>query len=66
VTNSPAWREAYNGCLAQISAYYTELGQNTDLYQSYQTLADSAEFAQLKPHNSKPLIMPYAILNSVA
>ncbi|MCC6374127.1 MAG: oligopeptidase A, partial [Moraxellaceae bacterium] len=23
VTNSPAWREAYNGCLAQISAYYT-------------------------------------------
>jgi oligopeptidase A len=47
VTNSPAWREAYNGCLAQISAYYTELGQNTDLYQSYQTLADSAEFAQL-------------------
>jgi oligopeptidase A len=47
VTNSPAWREAYNGCLAQISAYYTELGQNTDLYQSYQTLADSNEFAQL-------------------
>jgi oligopeptidase A len=47
VTNSPAWREAYNGCLAQISAYYTELGQNTDLYQSYQTLADSSEFAQL-------------------
>ena len=47
VTNSPAWREAYNGCLAQISAYYTELGQNTDLYQSYQTLADSPEFAQL-------------------
>lgn len=47
VTNSPAWREAYNGCLAQISAYYTELGQNADLYQSYQRLADSAEFAQL-------------------
>ncbi|MBL0230549.1 MAG: M3 family metallopeptidase [Moraxellaceae bacterium] len=47
VTNSPAWREAYNGCLAQISAYYTELGQNTDLYQSYHTLADSPEFAQL-------------------
>jgi oligopeptidase A len=42
VTNSPAWREAYNGCLAKISAYYTELGQNTDFYQSYQTLADSA------------------------
>lgn len=47
VTNSPAWREAYNGCLAQISTYYTELGQNTDLYQSYQTLANSTEFAQL-------------------
>ena len=49
VTNSPAWREAYNGCLAKISAYYTELGQNSDLYNSYQTLADSNEFAQLSP-----------------
>lgn len=47
VTNSPAWREAYNGCLAKISAYYTELGQNSDLYNGYQTLADSNEFAQL-------------------
>ena len=45
VTNSPAWREAYNTCLAQISAYYTELGQNTDLYQSYQKLAQSSAFA---------------------
>ena len=49
VTNSPAWREAYNGCLAKISAYYTELGQNSDLYNSYQTLADSNEFAELNP-----------------
>ncbi len=47
VTNSPAWRDAYNGCLAQISAYYTELGQNADLYQRYQTLADQADFRQL-------------------
>ncbi len=45
VTNSPAWREAYNGNLAKISAYYTELGQNADLYAGYERLARSAEFA---------------------
>ncbi|HNA22001.1 MAG TPA: oligopeptidase A, partial [Agitococcus sp.] len=47
VTNSPAWRDAYNQCLAKISAYYTEIGQNSKLYQSYQQLADSADFEQL-------------------
>ncbi|PTQ91397.1 M3 family metallopeptidase [Agitococcus lubricus] len=47
VTNSPAWRDAYNHCLALISAYYTELGQNTALFQAYQSIADSPDFETL-------------------
>ncbi len=45
VTNSPAWREAYNTNLPKISAYYTELGQNAALYGSYERLAQSPAFA---------------------
>ncbi|MDO8330535.1 MAG: M3 family metallopeptidase [Fluviicoccus sp.] len=45
VTNSPAWREAYNNNLPKISAYYTELGQNAELYNSYERLAQSPAFA---------------------
>lgn len=45
VTNSPAWREAYNNNLPKISTYYTELGQNTELYNSYERLAQSPAFA---------------------
>jgi len=45
VTNSPAWREAYNNNLPKISAYYTELGQNAALYAGYERLAQSPEFA---------------------
>lgn len=56
VTNSPAWREAYNGCLAQISAYYTELGQNTELYRHYQLLADSAGFSQLSQAQQQTIL----------
>ena len=47
VMNSEALRSAYNACLPKLSAYYTEFGQNTALYQAYQALADSDEFAEL-------------------
>ncbi len=47
VMNSDALRAAYNACLPKLSAYATELGQNTRLYQAYQALADSAEYTQL-------------------
>ncbi|WP_250460573.1 M3 family metallopeptidase [Microbulbifer litoralis] len=42
---SGPWREPYEAALAEITAYWTELGQNRDLYGVYQQLADSAEFA---------------------
>jgi len=42
VSDSPAWREAYNACLPLLSEYATELGQNEALYQAYQSLAERA------------------------
>jgi len=38
VVNSPELREAYNACLGDLSAYSTELGQNSRLYQAFVTI----------------------------
>jgi oligopeptidase A len=35
VVNTPALRKAYNSCLADLSAYATELGQNKELYEAF-------------------------------
>ncbi|MCJ7558832.1 MAG: M3 family metallopeptidase [Gammaproteobacteria bacterium] len=35
VVNNPDLREAYNTCLADLSAYSTELGQNRRLYEAF-------------------------------
>lgn len=45
VCNSPALREAYESCLPALSAYSTELGQNRELFEAYQALANSPEAA---------------------
>jgi oligopeptidase A len=42
VVNSPALREAYNVCLALISEYQTELGQNDALFQAYAAIREHA------------------------
>ena len=47
VMNSPELREAYESCLPLLSQYYTELGQNQALFEAYQQLANSAQFATL-------------------
>ena len=47
VVNSDELREAYNACLAKLSAYWTELGQNKQLYLAYQNIADSSEYSVL-------------------
>ena len=47
VMNSPELREAYESCLPLLSQYYTEMGQNQSLFDAYQQLADSDEFAKL-------------------
>lgn len=40
VMNSDALREAYTACLAKLSNYYSELGQNERLFNAYKELAD--------------------------
>ena len=49
VMDNPALREAYNAALPKVSQYWTELGQNLQLYQKYKELTRSAEFASLSP-----------------
>jgi len=53
VTNTPAWREAYERVLPALTAYSTELGQNRDLYKAYEAVARSDGFAQLSEAQRK-------------
>lgn len=45
VCNSPELRQAYEACLPALSAYSTELGQNRELFEAFETLAASPEAA---------------------
>lgn len=47
VCNNDVLRTAYNNSLALLTEYGTEVSQNTELYNAYQKLADSEEYAQL-------------------
>ncbi|WP_019557795.1 M3 family metallopeptidase [Thiomicrorhabdus arctica] len=44
VKNSDEWHEVYTDCLGKVTAYYTEVGQNTGLYTKFNAIADSLEF----------------------
>jgi len=46
VVNSDALRDAYNACLEKLSQYYTELGQNEELFKAYQYIANSESYQQ--------------------
>ena len=43
VASNPELREAYNDCLNEITAFYSDLGQNEDLFRRYETLAASLD-----------------------
>ncbi|MEB3753003.1 M3 family metallopeptidase [Acinetobacter sp. MD2(2019)] len=47
VMSNPQTRELYQSLLPALSEYYTQLGQHTALYQTYQHVHDSAEFSSL-------------------
>ena len=47
VKNSPELRAEYEKAQQQLTAYSTEMGQNNELYQAWQSLADSPEFNEL-------------------
>ncbi|HEV3009299.1 MAG TPA: M3 family metallopeptidase [Burkholderiales bacterium] len=47
VMDNPELREVYNANLPKITKYWTELGQNQELFEKYKALRNSTEFAQL-------------------
>src|SRR5438874_6578108 len=47
VLDSPELREAYNANLPKLTQYWTELGQNQQLFEKYQALAASPEYVTL-------------------
>ena len=53
VVNSDELRDAYNNCLPLLSEYSTEMGQNVELYEAYQSIKDSAEFSKLDEAQKK-------------
>ncbi len=53
VMNSEAWRTAHDDCLAKITEYHTELGQNEALYHAIKNLSENT--GQLEPAQRKAL-----------
>jgi oligopeptidase A len=49
VQNSDALRDVYQRCIAMLTEYSSELGQNEELYKAYKALEESADF---KTYNS--------------
>ncbi len=47
VSNSPALRETYNSNLPRVTRYFTELGQNSALFEKYKALRASEPFSRL-------------------
>jgi oligopeptidase A len=53
VMDNPELREVYNANLPKLTRYWTELGQNQQLFEKYKALRSSTEFAQLSPARKK-------------
>ncbi len=53
VMDVPAWREAYNANLPEVTRYYTELGQNLALFRKFKAIRDGADYADLTPARRK-------------
>jgi oligopeptidase A len=49
VVSTPALRDAYNGNLPAVTAFYAELGQDLRLYERYRALAATPEYATQDP-----------------
>lgn len=55
VCNSPELRLAYEACLPKLSEFWTELGQNKQLFTAYQKIANNAQAQQLSDAQRKVL-----------
>lgn len=53
VLSSEPLRKAYHNCLPKLSAYNTEMEQNLELYQAFNSIANSKEFAILDQTQQK-------------
>jgi oligopeptidase A len=53
VMDSPELREVYNANLPKVTSYWTELGQNLQLFEKYKALRYSNEFSTLSPPRKK-------------
>ena len=49
VNDIPAWREAYNEMLPEVSRFCAEQGQNLALFRKYRAIRESAEYSHLSP-----------------
>ena len=55
VMSSDEIREVYNACLPKLSAWYTELGQNRDLYERVRIIAEGEVFNSLDQGQRKSI-----------
>ena len=55
VVSTPELREAYNGNLPKVTAFYAELGQDTRLFDRYRALAASPEYDTLDAVRKKAI-----------
>ena len=53
VADTPPLREAYGQMLPKVTAFWTSLGQNLELFKKYKTIRASAAFAQLTTAQQK-------------
>lgn len=53
VADNDALREAYNACIAKLSDYSTEVGQNEKLFHAYEDIANSEAFNTLTTAQQK-------------
>lgn len=47
VNDIPAWRDAYNAMLPEVTRFYSELGQNLALFEKYKAIRASSEYVGL-------------------
>jgi oligopeptidase A len=53
VADTPAFRKAHAAMLPEVTAFWTSLGQNLELYKKYKALSQSEDFQQLSKSQRK-------------
>lgn len=53
VADTPAFRKAHAAMLPEVTAFWTSLGQNLDLYKKYKALSQSQDFQKLNQAQRK-------------